>query len=298
MLSFNEINNSSEPIAQIKNKREDNILYLTTGDLDNDLSKKLIEMDKSEYESSYETSDEYTSSEEEHEIEQVVKQVIDNNQSRFKSLTLDMYDQRLSLIPSISGSDRIFIAGPTGSGKTSIISQYVKDFVKLFPEKKVYLFSDVDKDPLLDTIPQIIRRKLDKDFLDNPIHTEEIKNSLVIFDDIDSIQAPKILKAVQTLRDSVLRRGRHEDILHVITTSHLLTDYKNTRVVLNEATHIILFPSSGANNSINYILKTYVGLSPKQIPKVKKLKSRWVCFRINFPQLIITENQVLFIDSL
>jgi hypothetical protein len=84
----------------------------------------------------------------------------------------------------------------------------------------------------------------------------------------------------------------------VITTSHLLTDYKNTRIPLSEATHIVVFPSSGDNHGLNYVLKTYVGLSGKQIPMVKKLKSRWVCFRNKYPKLIITENQCFLLDEL
>ncbi len=291
MLSFESIHDDSLPIASIHNKKYDNVVYLNTK-LDERKNKmpKLGHMDRA-YDSDSESEQEldYTSSEE-------IDDRVDARQ--FKIISLDRVNQRFSIIPNISGSDRIFISGPSGSGKSTIIRQYITDFLKLFPDKKVYLFSDVDKDEVLDDISEITRMPLDESFLENTPHPEEIRDSLVIFDDIDSVQSKKILSAVQTLRDSILRRGRHEEILHVITTSHLLTDYKNTRVPLSEATHIIVFPGSGASSGLTYLLKNYVGLGTKQIPLFKKLKSRWVCVRISYPQIIITENQCFLLSEL
>ncbi len=269
MLSFDLISDKSVPIAIIHGKRKDNVLFLT-----DDCNFKKI--------------GEGSSSEESSEIEG----------ETFKSISLDNYKERFSILPNIYGGDKIFLAGPSGSGKSSIIASYLTDFKKLFPDKKIYLFSDVDEDPILDDVGGINRIPLDTKFVEEPIHPEELKNSCCVFDDIDSCQVPAILKAVMTLRDAILRRGRHELIEHVIITSHLLTDYKSTRCVLSEASQIVVFPSSGSTNSLNYLLKNYVGIPVKQIPVIKGLPSRWVSLRIRFPQLIITENQCMLLSEL
>ncbi len=285
MLSFSPITDNSVPIALIHNKRNDNLIYLTP-DADKTLSRKLKKYDYSE--ESCDNSEEETNDES------------SEDKSTFKKINLDdySYSQRFSIIPNIKGSDKIYIAAPSGAGKTTLIGDYVSYYIKLFPEKKIFLFSDVNHDEILDKYTTIQRIKLDDAFLERNLHPEEISDSLCIFDDIDSTQNKKILKVIQTLRDSVLMRGRHEGISHVIITNHLLTDYKNTRVTLNEMSMIILFPSAGAPASIKYVLKNYVGLEMKQIKSIKKLNSRWLAFKMTAPQVMISENKAIILNQL
>jgi len=277
MLSYDRLTKESEPVVSVKNKKKENVIFLTTNPKES-VSHKMKDIDS-----------DYSDGED------------DNYEGQgFKSLSLDNYNQRLCLVPSLSKNmaQKWYIAGPAGSGKSTLIGNFVSDYIKLFPDKNIYLFSDVDEDPLLDKYKKIKRIKLDEEFLDNQMHPEELRNSLCIFDDIDSCQSKKILATVQTLRDSILKRGRHEEIYHIIITSHLLTNYKDTRVVLSESNYITVFPSSGALSGLNYILKNYIGLGTKEIPKIKKLKSRYVTFKCNYPKMIITENQIFLQDQL
>ena len=273
MLSLEPLNPSSTAIATIKNRKRHNIIYLTDV-TQQPLTHRVADLDDSESE--------------------------DLPLEGVKSLQLDNLTERIAIIPTIKEDavDKIYAAAPGGSGKTSLIRQYCLDFVKLFPAKKIYLFSDVKHDDLLDDIKAIIRIPLDESFYEQTPDPSELHDSLCIFDDIDSITDSKILKAVQGLRDAILKVGRHKGIEHIFITNHLMTDYKNTRVTLSEATHIFVFPNCGATNGVNYILKNYVGLNNKQIQSIKKLKSRWVCFRIKYPQTVITDNQVFLMDQL
>lgn len=183
-----------------------------------------------------------------------------------------------------------YIAGATGSGKTYYVARYLELITKLYKKKKIFIFSDVEEDKLLDKF-KVTRIALNEEIVDNPILPSELANSIVLFDDIDSIPNKNIKKAVETLRDSLLKRGRHENI-HVITTNHLLTDYKNTRVLLSECCMVVFFPRSGSTHSINYLLTKYIGLSKKQIAEIFKMPSRSVCIYKNYPQTVISDKEI------
>lgn len=187
-------------------------------------------------------------------------------------------------------SERGYIAGPSGSGKSTCTSKYANLFKKLYPDRKLYIFSDVEEDEVLDKLDPI-RIKLDEQIYENPIASGELANSIVIFDDIDSIMDKKIKNAVETLRDSLLKRGRHENIT-VVCTSHQITNYKETRVVLGEANYITVFPRSGSTNGIQYVLKKYCGFNSDQIDKIMNLPSRWVSIYKTYPLYVIYNSGV------
>lgn len=200
-------------------------------------------------------------------------------------------DGVINPLPNYEKSERLYIAGPTDSGKSYYVSKLLKQFIKIFPNKKIWLLSDVDNDETLDSIKNVVRIKLDEELIDNPIAPEELSDSIVVFDDIDSIQNPKLYKSIQALRDSLLRRGRHENI-SVISTSHLLTNYKETRIILNEVNAVTFFPKSGSSSAIQYLLTKYCGLDKKQIKKIFELPSRWCTVYKNYPCYVMYEKGV------
>lgn len=195
-------------------------------------------------------------------------------------------------LPRFDKTERAYISGPTDSGKSYFVRKYMEQLRKVYPNRKIYLFSDVEEDEEIDKIPNLIRVHLDEDLIKKkPIRPETLKNSIVLFDDIDSIQNPKLYKVIAALRDSLLRRGRHEDI-SVICTNHLLTNYKDTRIILNECNTITFFPRSGGTDAIKYTLKKYGGLSSKQIQTVMSLPSRWIMLYKCYPNFILYEKGV------
>ena len=182
------------------------------------------------------------------------------------------------------------IAGPTGSGKSYAIGRYLNIILRLKPNKKIFLFSDVDNDAVLDKY-KITRVDLTDDIIESPIEPCELSNSIVIFDDIDSISNKKLKINIENLRDSLLKRGRHEGI-EVICTSHLLTDYKSTRIVLSEVSAVTLFTKSGSTNSINYLLSKYIGLSKQQIARIYDLPSRSITIYKQYPNMVISDKEI------
>jgi hypothetical protein len=184
------------------------------------------------------------------------------------------------------------INGPTGSGKSFVVGRYLSYIIKYRKDKNIYLFSDVEHDKALDKHKKIKRIILNNELYENPIKPEELYNSVCIFDDIDSISDKKIKSAVETLRDSLLKTGRHYGPIEVISTQHLMTDYKNTRVTLSESSLITFFIKSGSTNGINYLLKKYIGLNNKQISDIYALPSRSVSVYKNYPQMVISDKEI------
>lgn len=188
---------------------------------------------------------------------------------------------------------RILLAGAQGSGKSTWISKYIIMYKEAFPENPVYLFSRKDEDKALDDL-DITRIMINEDLLEEPIELDELKDSLVIFDDIDTIGDKKLLTCVRKLRDDILETGRSSNI-YTISTVHLMMNWKTTRGVLNESSDVILFPKYGSTFQIKRFLKEYQGFDVSQINKFIKLPSRWVMLHRIVPFYVMYESGCYFI---
>jgi len=168
----------------------------------------------------------------------------------------------------------------------------------LNPKGEIFLFSQLFDDPVLDKIPNL--KRIDANTLvEDPIDVYDIpENSFVVLflDDVDSIQDKKVLEQIEALENSIHQVGRKLHI-NIIKTSHLGSNGLKTRMVLSESQYIVVYPSSGSYHQIQYILKTYVGLTNKDLAKIKGLKSRWVCVSKNFPQYVLSESECYLVSE-
>lgn len=185
--------------------------------------------------------------------------IINNKQNK----ELIIHDGKLEPIPNLDKIERLYVAGPSDSGKSTYAAMYISNFLCLNPDKKFYIFSRVEKDDVLDELDPI-RIVINDELLNNPISPEELQNSIVLFDDIDTIQSKKLADIVRRLRDDLLETGRHEKA-YVVAVSHQLLNYKHTRQLLNESTSVTFFPCSGSDYHIKRFLKTYCGLDETNI---------------------------------
>ncbi len=200
----------------------------------------------------------------------------------------------VQVLPNKNKREILYIAGPQGSGKSHYTGKYIKEFKKMFPNKAILLFSKIDDDVSFRDIKGIKQINIDDDLIDDPIDVKkELKNSLCIFDDIDSIRDKDLQHEVYKLRDEIQKVGRDQaeegNDIYMCITNHQMTDYKNTRDCLNECTSITLFPKSGSSYGITRVLQHYCGFSKKDVDKVLKLPSRWVSVYKNYPQYVIHE---------
>lgn len=201
------------------------------------------------------------------------------------------------MLPNLKSRNTLYIAGPHGSGKSYYTAEYLKQYNKLFPKRDIIIFSRVEEDAAFDGVKNIRRIKLDDDIIDYPIDCKkELRSkhgSMVVFDDIDSIQDKKLLEAINKLRDDVLMSGRDQTDsgmnIDCICTNHQITDYQKTRNVLNESSHIVVFPKSGSSYGIQRALRLYGGLDKKQLDKILSIDSRAVCIHKRYPNYVIHE---------
>ena len=182
-----------------------------------------------------------------------------------------------------------YIAGASGSGKSYIAKHLAEQYQKLF-SRPVYLVSKLKEDETLDGMAQRpMRLNIDK-LVEKPMtDLEPLRESLVIFDDYDTLTG-KEAKAVQQLIDDICIMGRHTTT-SVLILSHHLSNFKKTRLCLTEATHFVVYPQSTGAHALNYFLKTYVGMGPKEVQAIKNTGSRWLCIHKNFPIYYITETE-------
>ena len=121
--------------------------------------------------------------------------------------------------------------------------------------------------------------------IDNFPELDEFKNCMVIFDDYDTFTGPAE-KVVHKLIDDLATMGRHTNTT-MCCLSHYLTNYKKTRLLLNEATHIVIYPMATSYHALSYLLKTHIGMTKDDIRDIKKM-GRWVCVYKHFPQYLIS----------
>jgi hypothetical protein len=194
-------------------------------------------------------------------------------------------------IPDASGKHRqvYYCAGASGSGKSYMARMLAEAYMKMYPKREVYLVSKLQEDDTLDnTKPRPPERISYESFVADPPKVEEFEDSMVIFDDYDTITG-KEGEAVQTLIEDIAITGRHTNTT-LLCLSHYLSNYKKTRLILNEASHFILYPQATSAHALRYLLQTHVGMEKADIQNLKRL-GRWVLIHKNYPQFILSKNK-------
>ena len=227
---------------------------------------------------------------------QKINKLLCSKGDTFTDNEFKIYDNgTIQPLPIFNKTERIYITGQTECGKSYFIKQYLNQYRKINKDEEeypIYLFSDVEEDEEIDAIKGLTRFDFDDDLEEkDTIDPRNFSNSICVFDDIDSIQNKKIYNLISNFRDALLRRGRHENIT-VIITNHLSTDFRNTRIILNESNKIVIFPHSGTTHGMKYLLTKYAGIDKNGINKILNLPSRWVMIHKNSPQYVIYEKGV------
>lgn len=191
--------------------------------------------------------------------------------------------------------DCVYIGGPSGSGKTTYTTAYIKELQKKMKDAPVIIFSTLDDD--FTDIKNLKRVKINENLVTDPITAEELKDCIVVFDDIDCIKDKKIRASIFGTIKQVLEIGRHFNT-YCIMTNHLATNGPDTRPILNEASTITFFPQAGSGRGLTYLLENYCGLNKKDIEYIKSKKSRWCTFYKTYPQMLLFEREIITMNEL
>ena len=112
---------------------------------------------------------------------------------------------------------------------------------------------------------------------------------MVIFDDV-FIKNKAVAKEVERIKDLILQLGRHKEYnLYCVISSHLGSNYRETRLTLAESHAIVCFPHGSPKKAIDYVLENYAGLDKDGLRKLRRLPSRWWYIRKNYPTAIVYE---------
>jgi hypothetical protein len=199
-------------------------------------------------------------------------------------------DSSFEIVPNCDKEKRDigYLAGQAGSGKSYQARAFAEKYRNLWPDREVYLVSQLAEDETLDNMKggKPLRIKVDTIVDDFP-ELEDFKECLVIFDDFDTYP-DKILNAVLRLIDLIAIQGRHT-VTSMLVLTHYLTNYKKTRLILNEATFFVVYPQSTSYKALQYLLGTHLGLETEDLSRIKKL-GRWVVISKNYPQYMISQH--------
>ena len=219
-------------------------------------------------------------------VKKVYEQILDDTKCS-KSIELDDEGQ-FELLPNPDPKKRevFYICGQSGSGKSFIAKGLAAMYHKLNPERGVYLVSKLKEDATLDALKFMKRLSIDS-FIEEAPEIDEFKDCMVIFDDFDTLTGPAE-KTIQKLIEDLCIMGRHSNTTLLIL-SHYLTNYKKTRLILNEATHIVVYPQSTAYAGLKHLLHNYAGVDDDDLSKHRKLGSRWLCYFKGYPSLMVAQ---------
>jgi chromosomal replication initiation ATPase DnaA len=181
-----------------------------------------------------------------------------------ESITLDDKNEIMQHLPYTmkdKGNTRqiLYVSGASGSGKSYYASSYIKEYVKMFPKNDVFIVSSVDKDEQLDKIKNVKRIKLDEKFCDTGFSIEDFRDSMVIYDDTETIANKIVQEKITNIMNLILTTGRHTNTF-AINTSHATNGGHRTKLILLESHSVTLFLQTMGDRSLKYLLETSFGL--------------------------------------
>lgn len=182
--------------------------------------------------------------------------------------------------------DVVYIPGPSGSGKSYVAKEYIQKYHKMYPERKIYIVSELDEDDTLDSIKGVKPTRIPLEMVKD-ININNLKDSLFIFDDIDNVQDPSIHKLIDAIAITGRAHTKDQGGVSMLFITHYITNFKKTRLILNESSHYILFPQATSATQLYYILNKYLGFDRKDVRNLKNMQSRSIVVHKNYPQYMI-----------
>jgi len=186
------------------------------------------------------------------------------------------------------------IAGASGSGKSYYVNQYIKNYRKAYKKRPIYFFSVLGEDKSIDA--KVVKRvALNETWISEPLTIDDVKDSLVVFDDVEQIKDKGIKEQVFKFINECLTTGRHTN-----TSVFLIVHYTNKPYIqsmLMECHTFTYFPR-GSNRSTNYALESYIGVDKKEIKYIKTLNTRWATIYKQFPNCVMTERELFMLADL
>ena len=205
---------------------------------------------------------------------------------------IELDDGKFKLMPIFGKFQTYYLYGASGSGKSYVARDIAEGYHLQNPKNGVFLISKLSQDDTLDKA-KFIQRINPESYKDEKCDVVEFEDSLVIIDDYEGWESSdKVLyNIIISIINDIASMGRHYRI-NLVVCNHNHTNYRATRLLLNEATGIIIYPQSSGDSALKYLLQSYVGLTKQQIQEIKKAKSRWVFVHKHAPRYMMTVDEL------
>jgi hypothetical protein len=176
------------------------------------------------------------------------------------------------------------------SGKSTLANKILKEIKNRNKEKKIYLISPFKEDASIDAdIKEHIKRLAPDNY-----KRELFSNSVVVFDDIDSLENAAAIRATYELLKKLLQSARH-DGTDIIFINHTLRNNLKTKYVIQECNFFFFFPGSGNDAQITSFIKAYIGFSKQAIREIlDTTDSRWIMVHAASPCYVMTQHRIYF----
>jgi hypothetical protein len=200
-----------------------------------------------------------------------------------------------------SQNERIYVSGSSGSRKSTWVGIYATYYLAENPGGRVYLVSRKTYDKAFDGIvPGLIRIPLNRQFIKDMQQKDgdpldKYENSLIIFDDFESISDPALKKAIFHFKDSCFQLGRSHDI-SVCSIQHKALGGNKSMVDICEANIFVFFPRNNLRES-KAMISRYCGFEKDQMERIftrEFQQQRWAA--IIRPDVLITKDYIKVIN--
>lgn len=201
-----------------------------------------------------------------------------------------LIDTNLFPCPNSKSRECIYVAGRSGSGKTTFATNYCEIFQTMFPDKKVFWFSSHDN------VPKNVIKVRHDDILamsDNEYTIKDFEEgSLIVFDDCDSGFKNNILNSIWNLQSSILQTGRHKN-LYCMILSHILVPIERIKssIIFEEIKALVLFPTGGNKEKMSTVLEKKFSIDKKDVKRILS-KGKFLYISVQHPLYSITDTTI------
>jgi len=200
-------------------------------------------------------------------------------------IRIPVHEGKLVVLPTPE-TERIYVCGKSGVGKSTFAANYMHEYARMFPKRRIILFSRHEDDPVFRGVKHIAI-PLDDDLMETPPELKALANALVVFDDCDNLPDKHVMDIMHTLNNDIISNGRKFNI-HTLYLGHQMFNYKATRGLLNEANKVVFF-LNGVKIHPDRWMKEHGGYDKDLRARILKLPTRWVCCDVGMPGHILYE---------